>query len=170
MFNLAALGELYRHMEWADALIWKAVLQSEAARGDEKIVAKLRHLHRTQQLFLKVWRGETIDFKKGADGELLDELALVRRYYVELVAFVATADEKTLPAEMHVPWADYFAKRTGLERAAPTTLGETMFQAAAHSTYHRGQVTSRLREVGAEPPLVDYIAWLWLGRPAPEWP
>ena len=51
-----------------------------------------------------------------------------------------------------------------------TTVGETGLQVALHSTYHRGQVTARLREVGGEPPLVDYIAWVWLGRPAAEWP
>jgi uncharacterized damage-inducible protein DinB len=44
-----------------------------------------------------------------------------------------------------------------------------MIQVATHSTYHRGQVNARLREVGGEPPLVDYIAWIWFGRPAPEW-
>jgi uncharacterized damage-inducible protein DinB len=39
-----------------------------------------------------------------------------------------------------------------------------------HTVYHRGQVNARVRALGGEPPLVDYIAWLWLGRPAPEWP
>ena len=42
-------------------------------------------------------------------------------------------------------------------------------QVASHSTYHRGQVNARLREVGGTPPLVDYIAWIWFGRPAPNW-
>ena len=40
-------------------------------------------------------------------------------------------------------------------------------RSCSHSTYHRGQVNARLREIGAEPPLVDYIAWLWFDRPAP---
>ncbi len=39
-----------------------------------------------------------------------------------------------------------------------------------HSTHHRGQVAARLRELGGEPPLVDFIAWLWWKRPEPEWP
>jgi uncharacterized damage-inducible protein DinB len=39
-----------------------------------------------------------------------------------------------------------------------------------HSTYHRGQVNARLRELGIEPPLTDYIAWIWFGRPEAEWP
>ncbi|MGH9902557.1 MAG: DinB family protein, partial [Pyrinomonadaceae bacterium] len=53
---------------------------------------------------------------------------------------------------------------------ATTTAGETALQVVLHGTYHRGQVNARLKEVGGVPPLVDYIAWLWLGRPAAEWP
>jgi uncharacterized damage-inducible protein DinB len=40
---------------------------------------------------------------------------------------------------------------------------------SSHSTYHRGQVNSILRQLGAEPPLTDFIAYLWLGRPDPDW-
>ncbi|HLG57803.1 MAG TPA: hypothetical protein VI485_20835 [Vicinamibacterales bacterium] len=39
----------------------------------------------------------------------------------------------------------------------------------SHSTYRRGQVNERFREVGGEPPLVDDIAWIWFGRPEPDW-
>jgi uncharacterized damage-inducible protein DinB len=38
-----------------------------------------------------------------------------------------------------------------------------------HSGYHRGQVARRLREHGAEPPLGDFIAWVWMGRPEADW-
>jgi uncharacterized damage-inducible protein DinB len=63
----------------------------------------------------------------------------------------------------------FFRERLGREPVEPT-MGESLFQLTSHGTYHRGQVNSRLRELGAEPPLVDYIAWIWLGRPAPAWP
>jgi uncharacterized damage-inducible protein DinB len=60
------------------------------------------------------------------------------------------------------------AKRFGRDPAA-VTLAKTAFQVTGHSTCHRGQVNRRLRELGADPPLADYIAWLWIGRPAAEW-
>jgi uncharacterized damage-inducible protein DinB len=44
-----------------------------------------------------------------------------------------------------------------------------MFQVTSHSTHHRGQVNARLRALGGEPPLVDYIAWVWFGKPAADW-
>ena len=44
-----------------------------------------------------------------------------------------------------------------------------MIQVTIHSTHHRGQFNARLRQVGGEPPLVDYIAWVCFGRPPAEW-
>lgn len=36
-------------------------------------------------------------------------------------------------------------------------LGHTMFHVANHQTYHRGQVTTLLRQLGATAPEVDYL-------------
>jgi uncharacterized damage-inducible protein DinB len=67
-----------------------------------------------------------------------------------------------------MPWVRSFEAQLGRTLSTPT-LAETIFQVTSHSTYHRGQVNARLREVGGEPPLVDYIAWIWFGRPEPSW-
>lgn len=56
--NLAELRDLYRHMEWADASVWQAVLKSEAALTDQKLRDYFYHLHLVQRAFLKAWRGE----------------------------------------------------------------------------------------------------------------
>ena len=51
-----------------------------------------------------------------------------------------------------------------------TSQGETMLQVVSHGTHHRGQISTRLRELGVEPPLVDFIAWCWFGKPEADWP
>ena len=61
-----------------------------------------------------------------------------------------------------VPWSKHLEERFG--RIENATLGETMIQVAMHSMYHRGQINARIRELGGEPPLVDFIAWVWTGR------
>jgi uncharacterized damage-inducible protein DinB len=68
-----------------------------------------------------------------------------------------------------VPWARMVESRLGRKAEEPS-LGETLLQVVMHSTYHRGQVNTRLRELGGEPPLTDYIVWVWLGKPQPDWP
>ena len=67
-----------------------------------------------------------------------------------------------------MPFVAEYERQMGRSFGVPT-LAETMFQVTSHSTYHRGQVNARLREVGGQPPLVDYIAWIWFGRPDAEW-
>jgi len=63
-----------------------------------------------------------------------------------------------------VPWAATLEAEKGRPMTAPT-VGETVFQVVNHTTHHRAQVSVRLRGLGGEPPLVDYIAWVWFGRP-----
>lgn len=169
MFSTALLRDLYAHMEWADALVWNAVMSNDAARADEDILDKLRHIHRTQRFFLKAWRGEVLELKK-LETSVDDELALARTYYREANAFLETLSDADLARDLSVPWADRYAQTVGRERAEPTRLGETIYQAAAHTNYHRGQANTLLRQLDIKPPLVDYIAWLWLGRPVPQWP
>ena len=55
------------------------------------------------------------------------------------------------------------------QKVVPATLEETMLQVASHSTYHRGQINTRFRERGGDPPSVDFIIWVWLGKPKADW-
>lgn len=34
-----------------------------------------------------------------------------------------------------------------------------------HTTYHRGQLNTKIRELGGEPPLTDFIYWVGLDKP-----
>jgi uncharacterized damage-inducible protein DinB len=166
-FTLDTLRELLTHMEWADAAIWRAALAHPAAVSDPRLRDLLLHLHGVQRAFLTMWTSEPLDFPKSNDfSDLTAVHAWSQRYYAELATFVAALDESSLTRIVHMPWLGEFEKQTGKRFERPS-LAETMFQVTSHSTYHRGQVNARLREVGGEPPLVDYIAWVWFGRPAP---
>jgi len=46
---------------------------------------------------------------------------------------------------------------------------EALVQVAMHSLHHRGQNIARLRQVGGEPKNVDWIIWLWKGKPESVW-
>ena len=66
------------------------------------------------------------------------------------------------------PCSGRFTELTG--KVPILTMGETLLQVVNHSTYHRGQINSRLREVGGTPPMTDFIAWVGLGKPVVDWP
>lgn len=162
MFSNEMLRELYQHMEWADAAVWSAM------QPDEDLVGRLHHIQMTQRFFLKLWRNEPIDYGEVTGPGTADEvLAASRQYYREIHPFVAQASEAQLQRTLDIPWAVHFARDGNV---VAVTVAEAMFQVTSHSNYHRGQVNSRLRALGVTPPNVDYIAWLWAGRPAPSWP
>src|SRR5688572_16905986 len=51
------LHELARHMAWADAMVWNAVLSTPQAATDHRIADTLHHIHLVQHIFLQAWRG-----------------------------------------------------------------------------------------------------------------
>jgi uncharacterized damage-inducible protein DinB len=156
-------------MEWADALVWTSVLAAEAGRTDAKLRDVLYHLHLVQRAFLRTWRGEPRETPYPTFDDAESLMRWGRTYYSEAFNHLATLDDEQVAKAMPVPWAAMVEQRLG-RAPETTTVAETALQVALHSTYHRGQINARLREVGGEPPLTDYIAWVWLGRPAASWP
>jgi uncharacterized damage-inducible protein DinB len=168
LMNAATLNDLFRHMEWADATVWIAVLASPKACGDAKLKELLYHLDLVQRSFLRVWRGEPREAAYPTFEEAGALMQWARSYYSEAQSHLAGLSDEDISQAMPVPWAALVEKRLG-RAPATTSVGETALQVVLHSTYHRGQVNARLREVGGTPPLVDYIAWVWLGRPEADW-
>ena len=166
---LDALKELFLHMEWADATVWRAALAHPPAARDTRLRDLLLHLHNVQRAFLHIWTKQPLDWPTTED---FPDIASVQRWshpaYAASRQFLDALDPAALGVPLVMPWAAELAKSLGREPGEPT-LGETIFQVTSHSTYHRGQVNARLRELGGEPPLVDFIAWVWFDKPAPLW-
>jgi uncharacterized damage-inducible protein DinB len=160
---LAQLRDLFHHLEWADAAFWKAVRACVAAETDGDLLGRLYHLHVVQHAYVQIWEGRRPELTRA------DELPTVaslqdwaRAGHAALGAALAGCDPSRLSEAVNLPWA-------GPPRSA-ATLAETMLQVVMHSTHHRGQNALRLRALGGESPLTDYVAWIWNGRPAAAWP
>ena len=161
------LGALYAHMEWADATVWSEVLRTAGARDDPWLRDKLIHMHDAQQAFLSLWTGQPRQ-TPGDLGPLAAVCEWARPYYATARGFLEASDAPAL-AE---PASDAFGERMRRHFGPPrgnVTLGDTALQVAAHTTHHRAQVMTRLRELGGAPPLVDYVVWVWWGSPAATW-
>ena len=149
-------------------------LKGERAQAEstfERIFARVTSGEKSDEL--AVWisnvHGRLKDFEKALLwAEKLSPGALRERLRASCLHRLDRLEESALKSEVSMPWVKSFETQLGRTFSTPT-LGETIVQVASHSTYHRGQVNARLREVGGEPPLVDYIAWIWFGRPEPNW-
>ena len=157
---------LLNHMKWADAEVWKKAIPFEAAYNDERIKKLLYHLHQVQYAFYFLWNDLLLDIPKP---ETFSDLKSIAKwgidYQEKLNTFLSSpkADEKD--KVIQIPWSVFMERKMG-KKVIPATLEETMLQVASHSTYHRGQINTRFRELGGEPAMVDLIAWVWLGKPA----
>jgi len=164
--DLADCRALLGHAEWADALVWKCVVVS--GQDDTELRAKLHHLHKVQWAYLHVWRGEQVKPRELNTFPTLPAIrAWAREYYRELPSYLAVISSGELTRPVRFPWAGRLVQRFGSPR--PATWAESVLQVAMHSSYHRGQVARRLREIGAESPLSDFIAWIWMDRPEADW-
>lgn len=167
--QLAFLQGLFAHMEWADALVWRTILAERVVGDDDYVVESVVHLHMVQRAFLSVWRGEEVAMPSRADfGGLVEIRDWARSYHPDAVGFLGELTEERLDENVSLPWTDFIEKEIG-GPPAPASLGDTVYQVAAHSAHHRAQINRRIREVGGSPSLVDYIGWVWRGRPAAEW-
>lgn len=161
----ALLEDLYFHLEWADAEIWRAVSGLDEPY-DWELQQRLNHLHMVQGAFLATWRREPFDAKAVEALGGPDLMAWARRFYPQAHEVFREAD---LSRVAELPWTRQASERLGVEPQR-TTLRDTLLQVYTHTAHHRGQIMTRLRELGAAPPNVDYIAWIWRGRPPASWP
>jgi uncharacterized damage-inducible protein DinB len=164
------LRELFQHMEWADALVWRAVLAAPNLAADSVVRDRLFHVHLVQRGFLRLWSEPSATLPEPPTfSDAVDVASWGRQYHQDVAAYINRVDQAALAELINIPWAEHVSGRFG-QPASRATLAETMLQVTSHSTHHRGQVNARLRELGGEPPLTDFIVWVWLGKPAAKWP
>ena len=166
--NRKEFRELVTHMEWADTETWRALRNTPAASSDERLRWLCHHLHLVRLIYLQAWRGDLFlltELSAYPNLESIEEWA--RPYYPLAAAFAETVDESTFDQPVNFPWSEMIVEKFG--KQLPATLTESATQVFTHTAYHRGQIATRIRELGGEPPSIDFIYWVWAGKPAPRW-
>ena len=170
MHSFDILKELIDHMNWADAKIWATVLSIPEAQEDEKLKKILHHYQLSKYAFYYIRSGLPQEFPELATFKTLHGMAQWAAEYPKLIqTYMASLKEPDLSSMIKTPWSDRLEKILG-QKPVDANLAETILQVAVHCSHHRGQANSRIRELKAEPPIVDFIAWVWLGKPDAVWP
>ncbi len=159
---------LISHMEWADAQIWKSVLSLPSLHHDDWLKEHLHHYHSTQWAYGQILLKLPLMVPELSAFPDIRSLGLwVRRFYGEVSPKLAGCSEEQYQQNVEFPFAEKVAERLG--SVSPATVGESIIQLALHSAHHRGQIVVKLREAGGEPPVTDFIAWVWMRCPAADW-
>jgi len=83
-------------------------------------------------------------------------------YHEEAVPLVESLSDVRLAESVDIQWFD--------DPPLDLTVTEALsLKCVMRSQWHRGQNATRLRELGVEPPTVDFIVWIWKERLAAAW-
>ena len=154
------IRELFEYNRWANARILDAAaaLDDDALTRDlgssfPSVLATLVHVMSADWIWLRRWAGES---PAGAPAEWdASSLPAVRARWdaiqAERDALVAALDDAALDRELT------YRKVDGSEHT--NRMAEMLRHVVNHSTYHRGQVVTMLRQLGATPPSTDLIVF-----------
>ncbi len=149
------LQDLARHQAWADAAHWKTLHENPALLEDSDIGKQLNHMLMATRMLTVLARGETPDQSAMKDVEPTHQLeAAMGKAQAEFADAINTIDLQkmiALPRGPKGPWE------------APAAV--LLLQAITHSQHHRGQNAARMRQLGATPPMTDFVLWCALGQP-----
>ena len=164
MTDLNNSNLLLKHMLWADNEVWNKVLELPVAQNDKRIKDLLFHLHQVQYAFYFLWNDLLLEIPKPEEFADLKSIAKWGfEYQQKLTHFILSERASDKEKIVQIPWSVFFERKTK-QKVVPATLEETMLQVASHSSYHRGQINTRFKELGGDPASVDFIVWVWMGK------
>ena len=155
------LHDMLNHMAWADAM-WFHTWSKSGFQDDDDLLQRMQHTADVQGAFLMVLRGEQVSFP--GDRPTPDYAALrtlTRANHAAFSALFATLTPADLTRKVPIPW---FPGPPCL-----ITVAEVLTQVAMHTQHHRGQLMTRLKDLGGKAQNVDYIIWAWKQRPEGIW-
>lgn len=164
---LAELLDLIAYNRWATGRVLDAAgrltdeqLGRPLSGSFPSVRETLAHVVAAEWVWLSRWGGDPLGKAPDLSG-CADVRALRERWQVlceAQSAYLAGLTEAALGRSVSI------ITRTGISAELP--LHETLRHVVNHSTYHRGQVTNMLRQLGAEPVATDLFLY-YAARPAP---
>jgi uncharacterized damage-inducible protein DinB len=157
---LAMLLDLFQHQACADAAMVNAIRRHAIAARDEALRVLLHHVLLAHRYWIHL--GQGLPFSIEHESKVPDSLdPLVARYRDTQAQEREWLGRLTEPDLIRTLESPFFPGRR-------IPLSEALMQVCLHSHGHRSQCATRLRQLGGEPPPLDFILWV-KDRPAPEW-
>lgn len=155
------LRKLYDYNEWANARVFASLRALEPERLRARIessfpspLATLAHIVAAEWVWLSRWRGHSPSsvpswLEEPELEDLRSRLAAVESERAGLLQGLSSADVEAS-----------LAYRTIDGESHEDRLLDLLLHVVNHSSYHRGQLTTMLRQLGTHPVATDYIVFL----------
>lgn len=146
---------------WADRTLLEALrtvtpedLTRATGTAHGSVVGTLQHVLAAEQVWLARLVGAPAPERPSPD-LLADRLSLAMAFeevWSQLEFFLASLSPAQVAADIA------FVRRNGEALTLP--LRQVVFHLAAHGVHHRGQVSAQLRQLGYQPPELDFLVFL----------
>jgi uncharacterized damage-inducible protein DinB len=157
---LAMLQNLVRHKGYADASLLKAIRQNDRAAQDDDLRRLLHHIILANRFWLmqSLSRPFALEEESRVPKSLEAVAGRYRETHIDELLWVSNLEEKDLDRKLVSPYIP----------GGSCSVAEGVMQICMHSHGHRSQCATRLRKLGATPPVLDFILWL-KDRSAADW-
>jgi uncharacterized damage-inducible protein DinB len=152
------IRSLYAYNRWANARLIEVIaglpaerLTAEIPSSFPSILGTLAHIAAAEWVWLRRWKGENPT--AFPDWLAAPSLPGVREKLAEIEAERASFVGSLSDADLERP-LDY---RTLAGDPFRNRLADLLVHVVNHSSYHRGQLTTMLRQVGATPVATDFV-------------
>jgi len=156
------IRELFRYNAWAHRRMFDALAALPAEQYHRDVKCSFASIHGTvahivwaEHLWLSRWLGAPPPPPATAQGKDLPSLADARARWDEVEAQRGTFLESLTDAGLH----DTLTIQPTTGGAYVHTLQQTLQHAVDHSSYHRGQIVTMLRQLGVKPPSTGLIGF-----------
>ncbi len=163
LVNLTEIKRLYDYNSWANERVLESLRRishdafvSDRGASHGSVRGIIAHVAGAQWIWLERWKG-------------VSPVALLPESEFETVEIaterLARIDHDLQDFTGQLTQADIDGSRgyrTTEGKPYSNILGDMMLHVANHSTYHRGQITTLLRQLGAVPQSTDFILFLRL--------
>ena len=155
--NLAAL---FAYNRWADARMLDACrlvpaehYAAEIAPGWASLRSTVAHIAGATDLWVRRFLGQPSDgFVPESELATPDDAARLMAQSQDALEHLAA---ELTPEQLAAPFT--YRNLRGQTNTAP--LWAALRHVANHATYHRGQAASKLKRLGVEPPVTDFVFW-----------
>jgi uncharacterized damage-inducible protein DinB len=156
------LRELMGYQEWADAVFFHFWSKAEGMWDDEEMRRRAEHNSFVQEAFRNLILGESVgNWNEGPPPSFLELKNRAHKANALCRDLVAKMEKKDLVDIVKPPWAP--------DTPHHITIADALVQVAMHTQHHRGQNITRLKQLGGKTANVDWIIWLWKGKPEGRW-
>jgi uncharacterized damage-inducible protein DinB len=160
MFDVPVIQELYRYNRWANDRVFECVsslaqdqFTQDPASSYPSVRDTLTHIGWAEWIWLRRWKGTSPQVVFDAR-DFTDVSALRVRWLDMEIEQQAFIEAMTTEGLVHLV---QYVNLHGQTWRYP--LWRQMYHVVNHSSYHRGQLTTMLRQLGARPMTTDFLVF-----------